>query len=304
MKKYGILLVVFLTTVVLAGSALAGKDNDGPRRRRGTDGPGRHWDKDGPGHHSGPGRSDCLKRLDLSEEKQAEIDSLRTAAREAAKDAETREQRREIYERMQEAIKAELTEDQLAELEKCRERGKGRGKGPRHGDCLKKLDLTEEQQAAIDGIKQRARNAAKDAESRQQRREIYERAHEAMKGELTEDQRAELERCRQRDRGRNRPGHRLGCMEELDLTADQQAAIDRIRDRAMNAARDAETREARREIFERMHEAIKAELTEDQRAELEECKARFGERISAREGAGAGGDQKGDGRKVRSRRGR
>jgi len=302
MKKYGILLVVLLTTVVLAAPAMAGRDNHGPRHRRDNNGPGRHWDNDGPGRHRGPGRSDCLKRLDLTEDQQAAIDAMQAAidaikqrARNAAKDAETPEQRRKIYERAHEAIKGELTEDQLAELEKCRERGRGPGKGPRHGDCLKKLDLTEDQRAELEKCRERGKG-----------RRRGPRQGDCMKKlNLTEDQRAELEECRERGRGRNRPGHRLGCMEELDLTEDQQTAVDRIRERAMNAARDAETREDRRAIFEDMHEAIKGQLTEDQLADLEKCKAGFRERIRAREGSERPcGDHKGEGRRVRRRRGR
>ena len=273
MKKYGILLVVLLTTVVLVGSAMAGRGRAG----RG---------KIGRMRGMGPQRVDCFKKLDLTEEQQAKIDSLRAAAKEAAKDAETREERQRIFRRMRNAIEGVLTEEQLAELKECREQHRGRRGGP-HGvgpggpqgfDCFRQLDLTEEQQAKIDSLRAAAREAAKDAETREERQQIFKRMRNAIEGVLTEAQLAELKECREQHRGRHGGPLGFDCLKQLDLTEEQQAKIDSLRAAAREAAKDAETREERQRIFKRMHNAIKDVLTEEQLAELKECRERHGGR--------------------------
>lgn len=120
-------------------------------------------------------------------------------------------------------IEAVLTDEQIEKLEQLRENplaGPGRpgrgfpGVGPRGSfggpddlpPVLEVLDLTEEQQAAITEIHEKARVDAEAAETRQARREIMQAAHEEVLSILTEEQIEKLEELREkRPRGRGRP---------------------------------------------------------------------------------------------------
>ena len=144
------------------------------------------------------------------------------------------------------------------------------------------LDLTEEQQAAIEEIRDNAREAAQAAETPEARREILQAAHEEILAVLTPEQLEQLEQLRaQMWQGRGGPGGPRGNREfgawlcgALDLTEEQQAAIEEIRDNAREAAQAAETPEARREILQAAHEEILAVLTAEQLEKLEQLRAR------------------------------
>ena len=257
MKKYVILVLVLLAAGILAEPALA--QRAGSRGRR----PGK-----------GSPRGDCLKKLDLTGEQQAAINGIREGAKQAAQDAETPEGKHRVWKRAEEAIKGQLTDEQAEKLEKCRKKTDRRpGKGSPRGDCFKKLKLTEKQQAAIDAIRKRARQAA---DTPREKRRVWRRAQEAIEAELTNEQAEELEKCKKRGRRQGRGPHHRGrdCFEKLDLTEEQQAAIDAIRKRAKQAAQDAETPEGKRRgrVWKGVHEAIKAELTKEQLEELEKCR--------------------------------
>ena len=72
------------------------------------------------------------------------------------------------------------------------------------------------------------------------------------------------------DWGPSGPGAGL---EALDLTEEQQAAIEQIRAEAREAVQAAETRQARREIMQAAHEEILAVLTAEQLEQLEQTRA-------------------------------
>lgn len=223
------------------------------------------------------GGRDCMSKLNLTEEQKAAIDGIRRRARQATQDSGHPEQRGQMRKRVNSAIMAELTDKQREQLEKCREKGKGRSKpGRRHGDCLRKLDLSEEQQAGIDAIRERAKRAAHDAEDREARSAIMKRAQEAINAKLTEEQLEQLEKCRKKDKGDDKQGRRQrgDCIGKLDLTPEQEAAIAALRERAKRAAEGVDSREERRAIMKRMHEAIKGKLTPEQLEELEKCRKR------------------------------
>ena len=124
------------------------------------------------------------------------------------------------------------------------------------------LDLTEEQQAAIEEIRDNAREAAQAAETPEARREILQAAHEEILAVLTAEQLEKLEQLRARVwQGKAGPWGPRGGREymawlfgALDLTEEQQAAIEQIREDAIAAAQDAETPEAKRQIMQAAHE--------------------------------------------------
>jgi Spy/CpxP family protein refolding chaperone len=228
--------------------------------------------------------------LDLTEEQQAAIEEIRDNARQAAQEAETPEARREILQAAHEEILAVLTAEQLEKLEQLRARvwqGRGGPNGPRGnreymGWLCGALDLTEEQEAAIEEIRDSAREAAQDAETAEARREIIQAAHEEILALLSPEQLEQLEQLRAKMwQGRGGPGGPRGNREfgawlcgALDLTEEQQAAIEDIRADAVEAAQDAETPEARREIMQAAHEEILAVLTAEQLEKLEQLRAK------------------------------
>ena len=107
--------------------------------------------------------------------------------------------------------------------------GRRQGQGPHHRgrDCLKKLDLTEEQQAAIDAIRKRAGQAAQGAQTPEEKQQIRRRADEAIKAGLTEEQLEELEKCRQRPRPRRMRRQRR----KSELTEGQFEELEKCRER-------------------------------------------------------------------------
>lgn len=79
-----------------------------------------------------------------------------------------------------------------------------------------------------------------------------------------------------------------GMFEGLDLTEEQQAKIAKIREEIMEKARNADSQEARREIFGTMREKMQEVLTEEQRKKLAERPAG----VPGREGDRPGGPQR------------
>ena len=145
------------------------------------------------------------------------------------------------------------------------------------------LDLSEEQQALIEEIRENAREAAEAAETPEARREIMQTAHEEIMAVLTEEQLDKLEQMRARLwQGKAGPwGPRSGreymawLFAALELSKQQQASIEEIRENAREAAEAAKTPEARREIIQAAHQEIMAILTEVQLEKLEQIRARL-----------------------------
>ena len=69
-----------------------------------------------------------------------------------------------------------------------------------------------------------------------------------------------------------RPDRPVNCMDQIGLTEEQIAEIDAIRQAAMDAVQQAETREEVRAILDQMREDMMDVLTDEQIAALEECR--------------------------------
>ena len=203
--------LLFIAVVVVGASALVLAGRDGGFGRRGyANGPG--WMHQGPGGFGrqgfakGPGRMHpepgsggqlgplcnlqdagappmMLGVLDLTDEQKEVIAKLVEDSRE----------------KLHADIKAVLTPEQIEKLQQMRDDGAIRG--------FAALDLTEEQKAAIEEIREKARTDAEAAETRQARREIMQAAHEEVLSVLTEEQIEKLEQLRAgKPRGRGGPG--------------------------------------------------------------------------------------------------
>jgi len=75
-----------------------------------------------------------------------------------------------------------------------------------------------------------------------------------------------------------------GMFEGLDLTEEQQAKIAKIREEIMEKARNADSSEARREIFGQMREKMQSVLTEEQREKMAQRFSGMGARGGDRPG--------------------
>lgn len=211
----------------------------------------------GESERLGEGRGQMLEQLNLTEAQQEQLQSIRD-------DAQTQ-------------MLNVLTEAQRTELETALEAGEPL---PR---ALRDLDLSDEQ--------------------RQQLRAIHETNHEAARNVFTDEQRQQL-RAMMPERGFGGRGGKGGMMlEQLNLTDEQQAQIDAIRDDAkaqsLNVLTDAqraevessleadeplhhgmrdldlseEQRQQLRAIHEASHEAVENVLTDEQRQQLETARA-------------------------------
>lgn len=158
---------------------------------------------------TGRERHQAMRSLDLSEEQRAQLREIRETSRAAADEV--------------------FTDEQQAQLQAMRaERGERRKN--RREEFAERLNITPEQQAQMDAIKESARTQA-----------------EAV---LTADQLASLEGKTGRDRGR--------AMRDLDLSEEQRTQLQEIREESRAAADEV--------------------LTDEQQAQLEEMRENWGNR--------------------------
>ena len=210
------------------------------------------------GGRFGEGPGQMLEQLNLTEAQQTQLQSIRDDAKAQMLNV--------------------LNETQRAELEAAL------ADGEPLPSAVRDLDLTEEQ--------------------RQQLRAIHESSHETARNVFTEEQREQMRAMMPEGRGFGGRGGRGGMMlEQLNLTDQQQAQIDSIRDDAktqsLNVLTDAqrtelgtalesdeplhhamrdlelsdEQREQLRTIHEASHEAVQNVLTDEQRQQLEAARS-------------------------------
>jgi Spy/CpxP family protein refolding chaperone len=199
-----------------------------------------------------------MDEIGLTQDQIDAMEAIRQAAVEALKEVETRQEARDIIQQMRLDIQAVLTEEQLAALAECRQ-------PKRFVTCMDTIGLTQDQIEAIDVIRQAAMEALKEAESPQEARDIIEQMHQAVEDVLTEEQLEALRECL-------RPKRPVNCMDQIGLTQEQIDAMDAIRELAMEAVQEAQSRQEVREILDQMREDVMAVLTDEQLAALQECR--------------------------------
>ena len=210
------------------------------------------------------------------------INEIRELARIEAQAAETAEARREIMETAREAIMAILTPEQIELLEQARTKiRENRSRRARSGydrvyGVLWTLELSDEQQALIKDLLELGRAEAQAAETPEARREAMENTHEAVMGVLTPEQLEQLEQIRAEKQ--ERQGGLLGNREgmppifgALELTEEQEIAIQAIYEAARELAAAEDSIEARRLIMqEAQEEVMTTVLTEEQIQQIED----------------------------------
>ncbi len=274
MKRHWITaLAACLTLAVLAGALQAEEAKERKRRKGGAEGAKRV--------RRGPGGPRKMPDIGLSEDQKAKIQEIRKAAMAKLKDAKPAE-KKEIFAQMRKDVHALFTEEQL---DKLKEMHKGKGKGGRGG--RPELGLTDEQKEKMDAIRKDTHAKMKDAKP-EERKAIMEAAHAEIEKILTPEQ---LEKFKKHRQGARR-GH--GKMPDIGLSDDQKAKIQEIRKKAMADAKDAKG-EDKKAIIGKMHEDIRALMTEEQLDKLKE--ARKGPRRPGGKGKPEGKGPRGKGKR-------
>jgi len=171
------------------------------------------------------------------------------------------------------------------------DKGRGIGMG-----ILSKLNLTEEQQAQIDQLHQQAWDDVMKADTREAKGAIFKKLHEDMQQVLTEEQREQLSQMREKGMGRmmqgpgmrgsgmgpmggpqgpGGPGMGFGMMqmfEKLNLTDEQKAKIEQLHQTAREEAAAAEEPEAKRAIFQKLRQDVRAVMTAEQQEQLDQMR--------------------------------
>ncbi|NKB70841.1 MAG: hypothetical protein GKR89_27540 [Candidatus Latescibacteria bacterium] len=173
------------------------------RGQRGGKGQGRH------GHKGGGDKGRLGEALNLSDDQKAQLQTMRQEARqemEARREngqRPTREEMEAFRQQRHDALAAILTPEQLQQLEDIKaERGQRGGKGRRGGDkgrLGEALNLSDDQKAQLQTIRQEARQEMKarlesgERPSREEMEAFRQQRREAFEGILTPEQLQQLE---------------------------------------------------------------------------------------------------------------
>ncbi|MBN2270774.1 MAG: hypothetical protein JXN61_09185 [Sedimentisphaerales bacterium] len=245
MKKHKILLAVLALSLAL-GVAVA-RDRRGQRP------------SEPPRASNG---ANCIDQIGLTQDQLDAIEAIRQAAMQAIREAESPTQARDIIAQLRLDLLAVFTDEQLDALEECRQHNRNRY---RNGNCMDQLDLTEDQIAQMDAIRQAALEAIREAECPVNASDIFEQMQQAIEEVLTPEQLAAYREC-------IRPRLRLNCMENIGLTEEQIAAMQALREAAIAALEDAQGQEEVRAILDQLYEDMMSLLTDEQLAALQECR--------------------------------
>jgi len=216
-----------------------------------------------------------LAGLNLSDEQKQRAQAILDDAGEQAKATADRAEQDRIFKAAMDKIHTEvLTEEQRAQAEKNRVRQELLG-------MLRGLRLTSEQHERINAIHQAAMKKLETADTERTRREIVDAAMaDVTANVLTPEQREQLETFRRRGappppppatQPTTQPAPPPTPLERLNLTADQQKQIEKIRQDYAGAIENAQTPQERREAMRSAMKKIRDDvLTDDQRKQLDE----------------------------------
>ena len=214
----------------------------------------------------------CMQQLGLSEEQKAQMEAISQEAKAAADAAATDEEKLVILEKMEEDLVAVLTEEQAGELELCRAERRDPNR-PLVGNCMQQLNLSAEQKATIEALRQQAMSDAEAAETREAKLEIIEKLNQDVMNVLDPNQVIQLRACRENSKmilSRFLAKFEK-CLMQLELTEEQEASIQTIRMEARKDFIEAKTAEERRNVLKQMREDIIGILDEEQAVQFQKC---------------------------------
>jgi hypothetical protein len=223
-----------------AQAAMAQKDGDRPARNRGDQPAARQ-------RGDRPAAGDERLMNILTEDQRAEAREIMQDARREAASAETPERKREIMQKARQRLRALLTEEQRKDL---------RGRAGRRG-----VELTPEQQEHVRQIFRDALAKAEGAKEPGGRIAAYKQAQKEMLSVLNADQKAAFERLHRQPAG-------------LELTAQQRNEIEAIRQTARLASELGQNSREKLAIAREARERALGVLTDEQRAQLRQMRAR------------------------------
>ncbi len=237
-----------------------------------------------PGGRAGQ-RPQPRAELNLTDEQKAKEKKIMDQAREAAAKTEDRRARRRIITTGRRTVRQEVwTDEQRTQARQSRTQ---RGRGGRAR--MEQMGLSNDQITQAEKIMSEAREKADEAGSRQERRQIMRDAFRKMREEVwTDEQRTQI-RERMAQRGRER-------MQQMGLNDDQITQTEKIMSEARQQARDAGSREDRRQIMRDAFRKMREEVwTDEQRERFEQRRNQWRERggQGGRRGRGGGGGGRG-----------
>jgi Spy/CpxP family protein refolding chaperone len=153
-------------------------------------------------------------------------------------------------------------------------------RGDRMGRMGKFLDLTDQQKAQIKDIMTKAREDAKSATTPEAKKAIFKAAHEKIRKDvLTAEQVQKLEKARHGMAMRH-------AFAQLNLTDDQKAKIKDIMKQARTDMQNAKDAQAKKAVMTAARDKIRTDvLTDAQRKQLDDMKAKAGARHGGKHGA-------------------
>lgn len=156
------------------------------------------------------------------------------------------------------------------------------------------VELSEEQQKQMTAIREKAKEAMKSAETREEKMAVWREAHQEMKDVYTDEQKEQMTAAR--EKARKEGTERF--MKAIEATDEQREAFTEIMADARKAAEETDDWGEKREIYRETFETLKKEvLTEEQVKKMEEMRKNRGR------GRRRGGRREGGERKEGERRG-
>lgn len=179
-------------------------------------------EKAGDRKHQGH-RKDMAQQLNLTEDQKARFKTIREEERKELEEVknngsltqdQAKARRREIHEKYREQMKAILTDEQKAEMEKGRKKGKGKDLGQwknKKQDLPKDLNLTADQQSRMTAISAefktkmeaiRNNNSLSNSQKKEQFQALATEHRNQVKSILTPEQQQKMQSLRKENRGR------------------------------------------------------------------------------------------------------
>ena len=155
------------------------------------------------------------------------------------------------------------------------------------------VELSAEQQEQMTAIREKAKEAMKSAETREEKMAVWRESHQEMKDVYTDEQKEQMTAAR--EKARKEGTERF--MTAIEATDEQREAFTEIMADARKAAEETDDWGEKRQIYRETFETLKKEVfTEEQVKKMEEMRNR-GRRGRRGRGGNRGGGDREDGKR-------